>query len=122
MEKLFIGGEYVDSTSSKVIEVENPATEEVIAEVPDASPEDIDRVVEVARRAQREWARTDAMTRCEILRECAQRFEDNAEEVAVALTEEGGKTLKENFEEVSFSATQFRYVAELSRSERGRVA
>src|SRR6185312_3559098 len=76
MEQLFIGGEYVDSTSAAVIEVENPATEEVIAEVPDASEEDIDRVVDVARRAQLEWARTDAMTRCELLRECAQRFED----------------------------------------------
>lgn len=35
MEKLYIGGEYVESTSSTVTEVENPATEEVIAEVPE---------------------------------------------------------------------------------------
>ncbi len=45
MERLYIGGEYVESTSAKAIEVENPASEEVIAEVPDASDADIDRAV-----------------------------------------------------------------------------
>ena len=39
MERLFIGGEYVNSTSKKVTTVENPATEEVIAEVPTPTPE-----------------------------------------------------------------------------------
>ena len=37
VERLYIGGEYVESTSSAVIEIENPATEDVFAEVPDAS-------------------------------------------------------------------------------------
>jgi acyl-CoA reductase-like NAD-dependent aldehyde dehydrogenase len=121
MEQLFIGGEYVDSTSTTSIEVENPAREEQIAEVPDASPEDIDRAVADAARAQRDWRGTDALTRCDVLYECANRLEENVEELAVALTLEGGKTLKENFDEIRFSATQFRYVAEVSRSERGRV-
>ena len=71
MEKLYIGGEYVETTSRKAIEIENPATEEVIAEVPDASSEDIDRAVEAARAAQREWRRTDALTRADLLHECA---------------------------------------------------
>ncbi len=46
MEKLFVNGEYVESSSARAMPVENPATEEVIAEVPDASAEDVDRAVD----------------------------------------------------------------------------
>ena len=67
MEKLFIGGEYVESTSSTVLEVENPATGEILTEVPDASAQDIDRAVEAARKAQREWRRVDTLERAELL-------------------------------------------------------
>ena len=38
MERLFIGGDFVESSAESAIAVENPATEEVIAEVPDSSP------------------------------------------------------------------------------------
>jgi acyl-CoA reductase-like NAD-dependent aldehyde dehydrogenase len=121
VQPLFIGGEYVDSTSSSRLEVENPAREEIIDEVPDASEEDIDRAVEVARTAQREWRRTDALMRCELLHECANRLEANVDKLAVTLTLEGGKTLKENVDEVRWAASQFRHVAELARSDYGRV-
>ncbi len=121
MERLYIGGEYVESTSSKVIEVENPATEEVIAEVPDASPQDIDRAVEAARKAQREWRRADALQRADLLHECARRLEEHADELAVLLTREGGKTLKENRDEIEWSATAFRHLGEVARASVGRV-
>ena len=78
-EKLFIGGEYVESSSSRVMEIENPATEEVIAEVPDASAEDVDRAVEAARKAQREWRKTDGLERATLLHECARRLEEEAD-------------------------------------------
>ena len=61
MENLFIDGEHVPSDSEETSEVENPATEEVIAEVPDAGPADVDRAVDAARRAQREWHRRRAI-------------------------------------------------------------
>lgn len=74
-ERLFVGGEFVESTSDRVLVVESPATEEVIAEVPDASPEDIDRAVQAARKAQREWRRVDALERAKLLHECTSRLE-----------------------------------------------
>jgi betaine-aldehyde dehydrogenase len=120
-EQLFIGGEYVDSTSDRVIEVENPATEEVIAEVPDASAEDVDRAVEAARRAQREWRKTDGLERANLLHECARRLEEEADELAVLLTREGGKTLKENRDEVEWCGTAIRHLAEVARAQQGRV-
>ena len=120
-EKLFIGGEYVESSSSRVMEIENPATEEVIAEVPDASAEDVDRAVEAARKAQREWRKTDGLERATLLHECARRLEEEADELAVLLTREGGKTLKENRDEVEWCGTAVRHLAEVARATQGRV-
>jgi acyl-CoA reductase-like NAD-dependent aldehyde dehydrogenase len=56
-----------------------------------------------------------------LLHACATRLEAHAEELAVTLTLEGGKTLKENFDEVKWSAMDFRRVAEIARASRGRV-
>jgi acyl-CoA reductase-like NAD-dependent aldehyde dehydrogenase len=67
VEQLYIGGEYVDSASGRPIEVENPATEEIVTEVPDASADDVDRAVAAARGAQRcggVSTRSRARTRC----------------------------------------------------------
>jgi acyl-CoA reductase-like NAD-dependent aldehyde dehydrogenase len=121
MEQLYIGGEYVASSATDVIEVENPATEEVIAEVPDAGASDVDRAVEAARRAQRDWRLTDGLERAALLHECADRLEQHADELAVLLTREGGKTLKENRDEIDWSATAFRHLGEVARASRGRV-
>jgi betaine-aldehyde dehydrogenase len=122
MENLFIGGEYVTSTATEAIAVENPATEEVLTEVPDASAADIDRAVEAARRAQREWRRVDHLERVGLLHTCANRLEQHADELAVLLTREGGKTLKENRDEIEWSATAFRHLGEVARASRGHVA
>jgi acyl-CoA reductase-like NAD-dependent aldehyde dehydrogenase len=121
VERLFIGGEYVASTSTTAMPVENPATEEVITEVPDASEADIDRAVEAARAAQRQWRATDPLTRANLLHECAERLEEHADDLAVLLTAEGGKTLKENADEVEWCTTAFRHLGEVARAEQGRI-
>lgn len=122
MENLFIGGEYVASHSSEGIEVENPATEETITVVPDADATDIDRAVEAARRAQRQWRLVDGLERATLLHRCADGLEQHADELAVLLTREGGKTLKENRDEIEWSVTAFRHLGEVTRANRGRVA
>ncbi len=121
MESLFIGGEYVASHSGQGIEVENPATEETIAVVPDADASDVDRAVEAARRAQRQWSLVDGLERATLLHRCADRLEERADELAVLLTREGGKTLKENRDEIDWSVTAFRHLGEVARASRGRV-
>jgi aldehyde dehydrogenase (NAD+) len=50
-DRLFIGGEWVESASTERIEVISPVTEEPIASVPAASPADVDRAVAAARAA-----------------------------------------------------------------------
>jgi len=121
VERLFINGGYVESKSDRAIEVENPATEEIIAEVPDASAEDVDRAVEAARKAQREWRRVNALERAELLHLCAAGLGEAADELAVLLTREGGKTLKENRDEIDWSITAFRHLGEVARASQGRV-
>ena len=50
-----IGGDWVDASSGETMEVLNPSTGEVIAEVPRASAEDVDRAVQAAKKALVEW-------------------------------------------------------------------
>ena len=49
-DKLFIGGEWVAATSGRTIEIVNPNSEEVVAVVAEAGPDDMDRAVAAARR------------------------------------------------------------------------
>jgi len=56
-QKMFVGGEFVDSTSGETMEVLNPATGEVIAEVPRGTAEDVERAVDAARKAWGDWQR-----------------------------------------------------------------
>src|ERR1700750_3095355 len=121
MESLYIDGEYVTSSARAAIEIENPATEEIIAEVPDVGAADMDRAVDAARRAPREWRAGDGLERAGLLHRCADRLEEYADELAVLLTREGGKTLKENRDEIDWSVTAFRHLGEVARSARGRV-
>src|SRR3954465_15493794 len=53
--KNFVGGEWVESTSGETMEVLNPSTGEVIAEVPRGTAEDAERAVEAAKKAFAEW-------------------------------------------------------------------
>ena len=53
--KMFVGGEFVDSISGETMEVLNPATGEVIAEVPRGTAEDVDRAVAAAEKAWEDW-------------------------------------------------------------------
>jgi acyl-CoA reductase-like NAD-dependent aldehyde dehydrogenase len=62
----FVGGEWVDSTGESFRPIVSPVTGETLAEVPDASVEDIDRAVAAAREAQPEWAALSAWDRAKV--------------------------------------------------------
>ena len=101
--------------------VRNPATEEPLAEVPSASPGQVDRAVAAARAALGGWRRTPAGERGELLHGVAAWLRDHTEELGRLMTLEGGKPLVENTDEVGWTANAFSYYAELGRHERGRV-
>ncbi|KAG8684988.1 hypothetical protein FRC08_013352 [Ceratobasidium sp. 394] len=81
------------ATSSKKIEVINPATQQKIAEVPVATKEQLDEAVAAARAAYPAWSAKSLDERAEILNQIAGVIEKNIEEYKKILTAEQGKTL-----------------------------
>src|ERR671917_1570153 len=118
--RLLIRGEPVEGAGAPLA-VENPATEETVAEVRGPSPEQLDAAIAGAREAARGWASTPAVERAELLHEAATRMRALTDELARALTLEGGKPLIENSDEVGWTAAAFDYYAEMGRNFAGRV-
>lgn len=93
--KNFINGEWVPASSSVFDQVLNPATGEVIAEVPLSSREDVDKAVQVAEESFEWWRKTPVPNRTRILYKYHQLLVQHAEELAVILTKENGKNIKD---------------------------
>jgi acyl-CoA reductase-like NAD-dependent aldehyde dehydrogenase len=115
-----IAGEQVPG-DGEPLEVENPATEETIATVGLPSGEQIGAAIAAAAEARSAWARTPAIERGELLHEVAARLRARTDELAEAMTREGGKPLIENSDEVGWTVAAFDYYAEIGRDEGGRV-
>jgi acyl-CoA reductase-like NAD-dependent aldehyde dehydrogenase len=118
--RLLIRGEQVAGEGTPLA-VENPATEETLAEVGAASPDQLDAAIAGARETARGWAATPAVERAELLHEVATRMRALSDDLARALTLEGGKPLIENSDEVGWTAAAFDYYAEMGRNFAGRV-
>jgi betaine-aldehyde dehydrogenase len=118
---LYINGAWVPALGGERFAVDNPATEEVIAQVALGEPADIARAVEAAKAAFDGWRWTPANTRAELLHEVAHQVRAHFDELVRLLTEEEGKPSGENVEELGWVATTFTYYAEMGRNLRGRV-
>jgi betaine-aldehyde dehydrogenase len=118
--RLLIGGEQVAGTGA-ALAVENPATEETLAEVALPSGEQVDAAIAAAREAARAWGSTPAVERADVLHEIAARLRARTDEIARVMTLEGGKPLIENSDEVGWTAAAFDYYAEMGRNFAGRV-
>lgn len=88
---IFVGGAWVDSAATMVIEVENPATEEVIATVPRGTAEDVDRAAQAAASALDDWSRSPVEVRTEALRNLANLIEEHGDEVTSSIVAEIGQ-------------------------------
>jgi acyl-CoA reductase-like NAD-dependent aldehyde dehydrogenase len=116
-----IGGRLVRSSGGASIEVTDPATEQRIGEIADATAADIDQAVAAANAAQRGWRNVNHHRRAELLHEVARRMLADRPLVAEMLTREMGKPYKESFDEVAWSASAIDYYAEIARHENGKV-
>lgn len=111
MEKLsnFINGEWVDVPRSTA--VINPATGEELLQVPLSSAEDVDKAVEAAKKAQKEWALVPAPQRAEVLYRIGNLLKEHKERLARLLTMENGKVLEEARGEVQEGIDMAFYMA-----------
>jgi aldehyde dehydrogenase (NAD+) len=98
--KLLIDGQWRDSLSGKTFKPLNPATEEVITEVAEAGPEDIDLAVKAARKAFDDyngpWRKMDARDRGQLMHRLADLIEENKDELAELETLDNGKPISES--------------------------
>jgi aldehyde dehydrogenase (NAD+) len=94
---LFIGGELVDPASGEWFTTISPATEEPLAEVAQAGPEDVDRAVSAARAAfENGWSSIPGSERAKYLFRIARILQERARELAVVESLDGGKPIKES--------------------------
>ena len=93
--KNLIGYEWKDASNGAVIEVVNPATQELIDTVPNVTDEDVDEAVKVAQIEQKKWEKVSIYERADILYKFVDLIEENKERLAVLLSNETGKPIKE---------------------------
>jgi aldehyde dehydrogenase (NAD+) len=93
---LFIGGEFVETADGRGLTTISPATEEVLSEVTDAGPEDVDRAVAAARRAfETTWGPMAPAERGKYLFRIARIIQERARELAVLESLDNGKPIRE---------------------------
>ena len=85
----FIDGKFVPADQEgQTISVFNPATEAEITQVPESSAAEVDRAVEAAMRAQKNWAKLAAVERGKYLREIAAKIRERTDFLARIITED----------------------------------
>ena len=118
--KLFIDGQWLDSSDNTTLRTTNPANGEFLAEIADATNEDVDRAVKAARKAFETWSQTTTAQRADILDRIAARIEENAEFLATVETMDNGKPIRETKNvDIPLAADHFKYFAGVIRSEEG---
>src|SRR5215207_10906632 len=108
-KQLYIGGEWRDAAGGDTLAVEDPATGETICEVADATAEDASAALGAAVEKGEEWAATPPNERSEILWRAYEALNERAEELALLMTLEMGKTIAESKAEIAYSAEFFRW-------------
>jgi acyl-CoA reductase-like NAD-dependent aldehyde dehydrogenase len=109
----FIGGEWVEATGEAAREIVSPVSGEKLADVPDASPEDVARAARAAREAQPRWAALSAWERARVCHAIADLIEERKEDFARELSLEQGKPyVAEAIPDIEETAENFRIAAE----------
>jgi len=119
--RMFIDGRWVEADSGRTFSVENPATGEVIAQVPWAGREETRRAIEAAQRAFPAWADLPPKDRATILLKARDLMLDHREELAQLLTLEEGKPITEARGEILYAADFLGWFAEEAKRVYGEV-
>ena len=112
-EKMYIAGEWTDSENNEVSDAINPATGEILATVPKATMNDVNRCVDASRAAfnAQDWKNIDPAQRGRILNKMAAATYAAAKELAKIESENNGKTFREALSEIRYGAWTLEYFA-----------
>ena len=120
--QLFIGGQWRDAEGAKTLAVEDPSTGQTLVEVADASVADGKAALDAAVAAQADWAATPPRDRGEILRKAFDIITERADELALLMTLEMGKPIKEAKAEIAYGSEFFRWFSEEAVRIAGRYS
>jgi len=121
--QMYVNGEWVNSKSNKTFPVHDPATEEVIAQVPEANADDVNRAVAAARAAFDDgpWSSTTAQERGRVLFRLADKIRQNTAMLAELESRNTGKPIVEAEFDIADVATCFEYYGGLATKILGYV-
>ncbi|MEQ9770427.1 aldehyde dehydrogenase [Pectobacterium jejuense] len=120
-KRMYINGEFVENRSGKWIDVVNPATEQIISQIPEGSADDAKRAIEAAEAAQPGWEALPAVERGVWLHKIADGIREREAELTDTIIAEGGKTHGLAQTEVLFTADYLDYMAEWARRYEGEI-
>ncbi|MDR3076544.1 MAG: aldehyde dehydrogenase family protein [Synergistaceae bacterium] len=118
---MFIDGRRVEASDNGVIEVRNSATGEFIDTVPAATPQDVEAALVAARRGKKSWGIVPVHERARILMKCADAIDAKREELAVSLSTEMGKIIREARPEIRVCAQILRGYAGMASHHFGHT-
>jgi acyl-CoA reductase-like NAD-dependent aldehyde dehydrogenase len=120
--KMFINGEWVNSSSNKLIESLNPENNEVWATVPEANEKDVDNAVKSAQNAfENSWSTLHPKERAKYLKLIAEQLRNNAEHLGKIETIDTGKLYRETKTQANYIAEYYDYFAGLADKVEGTV-
>jgi malonate-semialdehyde dehydrogenase (acetylating)/methylmalonate-semialdehyde dehydrogenase len=93
--QLFIDGEFIDSTTEQWIPVTNPATQDVIAQAPCTTPEEMTRAIASAKQAFQSWKEVPVSERARLMMRFGNLLKEHQTEIAEIICQELGKTLED---------------------------
>jgi len=119
--KNYINNQWINASDGQTFDVENPYTEETIAQVSKNTGEDVDKAVIAAKTAWKNWKILGSLDMRDLLRDVAVKSRTHDREIAEIITAESGKPLIECLDEIEWIASIFEYYSEIGRDQRGRV-
>ena len=120
-EKCYVNGSWVESQSGDFLEVNNPATQEIIGKVPKFTKDETKKVIENANNAFQTWKNTTAKERSVILKKWGDLIVENVEDLAKIMTIEQGKPVAEAKGEILMGASYIEFYAEEAKRVYGDI-
>ena len=111
-QQCYINGKWADADSGKAVEVNNPATGEILGTVPSMGATETRRAIEAANAAWPAWRKKTAKERANILRKWFNLMMENQDDLAMLMTAEQGKPLAEAKGEIIYGASFVEWFAE----------
>ena len=120
--KMFINGEWVNSSNGITVKTYAPYNNELLSEFPDASESDVDLAVKSAKEAFKTWRKTTVKERAKILNKIADIIDENKDLLATVETMDNGKPIRETtLVDIPLAATHFRYFAGCILADEGQA-